>query len=229
MKIKSALITQASGSIGGLTASRNRGGMYFRARATPVNPNTPQQQVIRGFVAQLASLWASTLTAAQRLAWEYYAALVYLPDALGEDRNVGGLGMYIRSNVPRLQAALPRVDTGPTIYNLGDYTEPTFTTFAAATDDFGTTFDNTDAWANEDDSAMLILSSRPQNQTINYFKGPYRYAGKIDGDAITPPTSPATISAAFAFEAAQRIFVQARISRADGRLSTPFRAFGLST
>lgn len=227
MKIKSALFTEASGSLGGLTASRNRGGQYLRARAIPVNPNTPQQQAIRGFVANLTSLWNSTLSAAQRTSWDEYALNVPLPDPLGEPRNVGGLAMYVRSNVPRLQAALPRVDTGPEVFNLGPFTNPVFATFAAATQDFQVTFDNTDAWANEDDSAMLVLGSRPQNDAINFFKGPYRFAGSIDGDAATPPTSPATIVNPFVFGVGQRVFVQARVSRADGRLTLPFRGNGL--
>ena len=227
MKFKSALITEASGSIGGMTASRNRGGQYFRARAVPVNPNSPQQQAIRGFVATLTSLWNGTLTPAQRDTWDQYALNVPLPDRLGEPRNVGGLAMYVRSNVPRLQAALPRVDTGPAIFNLGEFTNPAFSTFAAATDDFAVTFQADDDWANEDDAAMLLLGSRPTNPTINFFKGPYRFADLIAGDAITPPISPATIVNPFGFEVGQRVFVQMRVSRADGRLTLPFRGTGV--
>lgn len=229
MKFKSALLTDASGSIGGITASRNRGGLYLRARVVPVNPNTPFQQAIRGFVASLTSGWNDTLTIGQRAGWDTYANQVPLPDPLGDPRNVGGLAMYVRSNVPRLQAALPRVDDAPIVFDLGTFTNPTFGTFAAATNDFAVTFDNTDAWANEDDSAMLVLGSRPQNASINFFKGPYRFADLIAGDATTAPTSPATIVNPFAFEAAQQIFVQIRITRADGRLSLPFRGGGIAT
>ena len=227
MKFKSALVTEASGSIGGMTASRNRGGQYLRARAVPVNPNTPQQQAIRGFVASLTSGWNSLLTSDQRSSWDEYALNVPLPDTLGEPRNVGGLAMYVRSNVPRLQAALPQVDDAPTTFNLGSFTNPSFGTFAATTNDFAVTFTAADAWANEDDSAMLLLGSRPQNPAVNFFKGPYRFAGLIAGDAITPPTSPATIVNPFAFAVGQRVFVQARISRVDGRLTLPFRGNGI--
>jgi hypothetical protein len=227
MKFKSALVTEASGSIGGMTASHNKGGLYLRARAIPTNPNSPQQQVVRGFVAQLAGLWSDTLTVAQRFGWDLYASVVPLPDPIGEPRDVGGLPMYIRSNVPRLQAGLARVDDAPTIFNLGSFTNPEVDNFAAATDEFDVSFSDTDNWVDEDGSAMLILSSPPQNQSINYYKGPYRFAGAILGDAITAPTSPATISAAFPFSVDQRVFVQIRITRADGRLILPFRLFGL--
>lgn len=226
MKFKSPVYSEASGSIAGITYSHNRGGMYTRQRVIPTDPGSAFQVAIRGFVASLTSLWLSTLTAAQRAAWDLYAESVELPDTLGEPRNVGGLGMYVRSNVPRLQAGIPRVDDGPVIFNLGDFTNPSFGSFAAATTDFDVTFTNGDDWANEDDSAMLIYGSRHKNASVNFFKGPYRYADKIDGDSVTPPTSPATITNPFTIVAGSRTFVYMRISRADGRLSAPFRGSG---
>lgn len=226
MKLKSALITQASGSIGGLTASHNRGGLYFRARTVPTNPNSPQQQAVRAYVADLTSRWNNVLNVGQRGAWDLYATNVELPDTLGEPRNVGGIAHYVRSNVPRLQAGLDRVDNGPSIFNLGDFSPPMLSTFLAASDDFVADFNPADVWCDESGSAMLFLASRPANPTVNYFKGPYRYCGSIEGDDVTPPSAPATITAPFPFELDQRIFVQARVTRADGRLSLPFRNFG---
>jgi hypothetical protein len=229
MKFQPLLGTDLSGSVGGIVASHNRGGAYFRNRAIPVNPNTPQQQAVRGFMATLTSLWNNTLTAVQRTAWDTYALNVPLADPLGNPRNVGGLGMYIRSNVPRLQGSEPRVDAAPIIFNLGDFTNPTFTNFDAALNQIDFNFNNTDDWANEDDAVMLLYTGRPQNPTINFFKGPYRHVGGIQGDAIVPPVSPTTVGAAFAFGVNNRVFVQIRVSRADGRLSLPFRGFGLGT
>lgn len=229
MKFKSPIITQASGSVGGATYSHNRGGMYIRSRATPTNPNSPQQQAVRSAVAQLVSAWNNILTAAQRLVWDTYAENTPILDRLGELRNVGGLGMYIRGNVPALQAGLTRIDDGPTVFNLGDYTEPVVGAISAAGGTLSLAFTNTDDWASEDDAAMLVLCSRGVNATRNYFKGPYRYAHKIEGDSGTPPTSPASVTLPFAVAVGQKIFCQARVIRADGRLSTPFRGGGTVT
>lgn len=226
MIYKSDRTTEASGSIGGTTFSHNRGGQYIRARVIPVNPGSVFQQAVRGYVAQLTSLWQTVLTEAQRAAWDNYADLVPLPNALGDPHNVGGLAMYVRSNVPRLQAALPRVDAGPVVFNLGPFTMPAIASITAPTA-LSLTFDNTDAWANEDDAAMLVYGSRGMNDSINYFKGPYRFADKIDGDAVTPPTSPAAIVMPFPLVASQKAFVRVRVSRADGRLSSSFRSFGI--
>lgn len=228
MKFKGTIADQQSGSLAGVTASHNRGGQYYRQRSIPVNPQTAFQAAVRGSVSQLTSLWLSLLTEPQRQAWDDYAANVHLPDVLGEPRNPGGLGMYVRSNVPRLQAGLNRVDAAPTIFNLGDYTPPTIEVIDAAADDFDLGFTNTDEWAGEVGSAMLILASRGQNASINFFKGPYRFAGLVAG-AGTPPTSPATIALPFNVAAGQRVFFQARVTRTDGRLSSPFRLFGTAS
>lgn len=222
MKFKPLLGDQLSGSLAGITASHNRGGVYFRQRAIPVNPATPQQVAVRGFMVTLTTAWVQTLTQAQRDAWDLYALQVLLPDALGDPRNVGGIGMYVRSNVPRLQAGLPRVDPGPTVFALPTFTDPAIASITAP-DALSLTFSDADGWANLDDSAMLVYGSRPQNESINFFKGPYRFAGAILGLTAGPPTSPAAIVMPFVLTAGQKAFVQARVTLADGRLSGTFR------
>lgn len=222
MKFKSQVLTEASGSVGGLTYSHNRGGMYTRARSVPTNPNSSYQQIIRGFVAALTSAWQDTLTAAQRTAWDTYALNVLMKDRLGENRNIGGLAHYCRSNVPRLQAGLTRVDDGPTTFNLGEFTNPTIDEVDATADEIDVGFTEADDWVGEDGAAMMVLVSRPVGVAINYFKGPYRFAGSIDGDAVTPLTTPQSLALPFPVVVDQKVFASFRVSRADGRLSLPF-------
>ena len=230
MIFTSAILEAASGSMGGLTASRNRGGPYLRGRAIPTQPNTPQQQAIKAAAAQLSSLWRNVLTEPQRASWDLYAENVLLPNSLGQSRNVGGLGMYVRSNVPRIASdvvTLTRVDDAPIIFNLGDVGTVDVLTATAATNVLEIGFTDTDDWVDEDGAALLVYSARAQNPSINFFKGPYRFADAIEGHSTTPPTDPAAIDAAFNIDVDNRTFVFARVSRADGRLSTPFRGFGV--
>jgi len=226
MKYEPLLTAAASGKLGGIVFSHNAGGKYVRQLVIPTNPASPQQEVIRVATAQLSNLWVNTLTQAQRDNWEAYAAAVPIPDALGNPVFIKGMPMYVRSNVSRLQSGLPRNDDGPTILDLGEFTFPTFDPPDAAADEVDVNFTTGDDWVSEDDAAMLIYASRAQNATINFFKGPYRLAGAILGDSGAPPTSPATITLPFAVVAGQRIFFRARVTRADGRLSTDFRNFG---
>lgn len=226
MLFKSGLVTQISGSIGGMTGSHNRGGMYLRSRTIPTDPATTYQTVLRAYMAQLAALWTGTLTVAQRAAWDVYASNVTLPNPLGDEIHLTGLNHYIRSNLPRLQASVARVDAAPTTFDLGDFAPPTGITGDATANEVDVAFVDTDDWVDEDGAHMLVFSSREQNMSKMYFKGPYRYAGKIAGDSVTPPTTPAAITSPFALTADNAVFSMVRVSRADGRLSAPFRTKG---
>lgn len=231
MLFKSAIITEARGSLGGITASRNRGGGYFRARVVPVNPGTSFQQLIRSAMASLAAKWNDVLTDLQRKAWDTYALNVPMPNSVGDMVNVGGVGMYVRSNVPRiasLTAGLTRVDDAPTIFDLGDVGIQSVGAASEAAQTISMLYDDTDTWCDEDGSALLIYTARPKNPAINYMKGPYRLASVVEGDSTTPPTSPDAAASAFPFVENQRMFVQTRVTRADGRLSSPFRGFSLA-
>lgn len=223
MKFLGGLIGGAlSGSVGGMVASHNRFGGYIRDRVIPVNPSSPAQIAVRGFMAQLSNAWIDILTQVQRDDWTTYADNVPLVDALGQSITLTGMNMYVRSNIPALQAGLARQDDAPSIFDLGPFTNPTMVATASAnTLDFS--FEITDAWPNEDGAAMLIYGSRPQNPTINFFKGPYQFAGAILGDAISPPAIPAIFLNPFAFDVGQKVFAQVRVVRADGRLSGTFR------
>lgn len=222
MLFKGLLGTQYSGSVAGLTASHNAGGTYFRERATPTNPASAQQVAVRNAMNSLVARWVDTLTQTQRDAWQTYADNVTLINRIGDAINVPALSMYVRSNVARLQTGETLLDAAPTIFDLGGFTDPSFA-LDEPNDEVDVTFDNTDDWANEDDSAMLVYASAPQNQSIEYFKGPYRFAGKIEGDAITAPTSPAAIGLPWPIATGQRVFLMTRVTRADGRYSTRFR------
>lgn len=221
MKFKSPIISQGSGKIGGAVYSHNRGGNYIRNWRTPTNPNTAQQQAVRNAMSQLQTRFAQTLTAAQRAAWAVFAVNVPVVNTLGDSINLTGQQWYIKSNVLRLQASVAAVDAGPTVFELATLTLPVPTITAAGTTvslAFSTGA-STDQWANEAGGYLLLYASRPQNPTINYFKGPYRFAAKVTG-AASPPTSPAVITLPFVSgPTGSKQFFRAVAVRADGRPS----------
>lgn len=223
MKIKSGLITQMSGSVGGLTGSHNQGGLYFRARTVPVNPQSSFQVSVRNALTQLTSRWADVLTQAQRDAWAVYNQNVTIIDRLGEPRQIGAIAHYIRSNTPRLQAGLAIVDDAPTTFDLGSFDEPGPQPQEIPTPETSLAFNDTEAWVNTDGSALLVYQSAPQSPTINFFKGPYRFAGSVLGNSTTPETSPVIIPPSQPFVAGQKLFYQYRLTQADGRLSSVIR------
>lgn len=218
MKYTSGIAATASGSIGGATASHNRGGQYFRRRAIPVNPSTTAQQQVRGFFSTGNAAWNNTLTAAQRSAWDSYALNTPVTDSLGNPVNAGGKGMFLRGLVPRLQGALSLIAAGPTTFGLPALTAPGVTTLIASTGVLTYTFTNTDSWAIAVGGALLIYVSRPQSISINGFKGPFRFAGAKAG-AVSPPTSPGTVTSPFTYTVGQKGFVKFVAVTPDGRLS----------
>ena len=225
MKVKfGGNIVDGRGSIAGNTFSRNHFGAFVRARVTPTNPNTARQVLVRASIAFIADRWANTLTALQRAAWELYASSVAMLDSLGATIYLTGYNHYIRSNMIIKMSVLTLVDAGPVIFELPAQ-DPTFAISASeATQQISYTFDNVMDWANEDDAYLFKFMGKPQNPQRNYFKGPCRIVGNVEGDAITPPTSPDPQDSPFAFAEGQRVWCYARIQRADGRLSEPFWA-----
>jgi hypothetical protein len=219
-----AMVSDGSGAIGGVVASRNHYGPYFRHRTTPINRNTARQTAARNNLKSLSQLWSSTLTAAQRGEWAVYAAAVPYVNPLGASIYLTPMAMYVACNSPRLLAGIDRIDNGPAILLRGE-TDPTLAfTASAATQELSVTFDHDLPWAVEADSGLLIQVAQPANATREFIGGPWRYAGFVEGVPITKAVSPATITSPFIFQAAQKLVIRARVSRVDGRLSPFFRA-----
>lgn len=219
-------VSGISGSIGGTTFARNRYGAYARARTKPVNPNSPRQQLVRSAMSACRALWFVTATAVQRTGWALYAQNVSMVNKLGETVNLSGYNQFCRSTAAALNASKAPVLVPPTTFSLAE-TDSTLACEGDVSDQtVKVTFDNTKPWANEAGGSLLIYQGAPQDKTRNFFNGPWRYIGKVNG-AVTPaPTSPASIPAGFAVNLNNRCDIKARILRADGRLSNFFRVSG---
>lgn len=216
-------VLDARGSIGGQVASRNRFGNYFRSRTTPVNPQSPRQNVIRAVIGALANIWSATLTQAQRDAWEVYADAIVFQNKLGQQIKLTGFNHFIRSNSIRAQSSNTLISNGPTDLTLAP-TDPTIVgTISVATQQISLAFDVTLDWLDLDEAHMYVFMSAPKNAGVNFIGGPFRLAGVLDGDSITPLTSPQVIAVPFPVGLGQEVVVRARISEDDGRLSDLFR------
>lgn len=88
---------EARGSVGGLTASRNRSGAYVRNNASPVQPRTQAQQA-RRYDVQALNAEFQALTVAQITAWNDFATANPRPDAFGNSVAITGLNWYVALN-----------------------------------------------------------------------------------------------------------------------------------
>lgn len=98
MLVKAGFIAGAlSGSAGGITASHNKGGQYFRLRSIPTNPSSTKQQEVRAILASQSQGWADR-TDAERNAWENWAQENTITNALGDSILMSGHQAYIKLN-----------------------------------------------------------------------------------------------------------------------------------
>lgn len=113
MKFLSAVITQASGKLGGVVGAKNRGGNYFRAKVAPVQPRSVAQQEQRANLSALAGAWKS-LSAAQIAGWNALASTLTLKDSLGNTYVPTGEQLYVGNNRNLSQVDETVVDDPPT-------------------------------------------------------------------------------------------------------------------
>lgn len=209
---KSQVLTQASGSVGGLTYTRTPSGMVIRARSMPVNPSTALQQVARVALSTLSTRWVQTLTEDQRISWADYASQVARKNKLGDQIFLSGNSMYIRCNSPRIQAGLSVIDDAPTEYTCGEPVQGGMLAQSSTTP-FGVTFSFDDS-SMSSNGIVLVYVSRPTSPSRNFFKGPYQYAAQ-------GPTTTADIDLTprDGWVAGNKLHARAQVTYADGRLS----------
>ena len=222
MKYTPLIGADMTGRLGAVIASKNRYGGYFREGAIPVNPNSARQAVVRNVFAAMTVRWSSTLTAAQRLGWETYAANVPIIGRNGKSQNLTGFSMFVRCATACYQCGTAVPDAPPIIQSLPE-TDPSVTVSAStATQLLTVNFNNALPWANEAGGHLTGHMGLPQIASREFFGGPYRYCVSINGN-VAPPASPQTFPVPFPVATGQKIWTQFRVVRADGRISGFFR------
>lgn len=214
-------VSKISGKVGGSVFAHNRGGSYVRNFSVPTNPSTVSQQEARLALTSAVEDWQVALTDAQRDAWKTFAGNVPQFNRLGDEITLTGQQAYVASASLRTRVGLPVVDDAPVVFSEAPFATDFDIAVSDGSNDIDVSFDNGDAWANEDGASLLIFAGREQAQSVNFFKGPFRFAGKVDGDGATPPTSPTTLTGPFGYNSGTKVFMRAVVVRADGRQSVP--------
>lgn len=115
---------QASGKVGGVVFSRNKGGSYIRNRTKPTNKNSQRQQERRAAFAEASQLWATQATNDQRLGWDSWATSNPIKNRLGETIPNTGRLAFIRVNAFLIgYGAQPRLNApdGTSQQSIGDF------------------------------------------------------------------------------------------------------------
>jgi len=215
-------IADARGSVGGNVFSRNRYGAYLRARTIPINPKTQRQVAARLIMAELSQRWQTVLTSTQRGEWETHAAAISFPNRVGQSTNLSGLAMYLRSNAAIVSAGGVIVDDGPTGLTLPGADTTFAVTAGVGAGTLSIAFDAAKDW-NADLGWLSVYMHQPQGASINFFGGPFRQAGALEGDTASPLTSPQTLTPPYSLVEGQKVICEARIINPDGAVSNRFR------
>lgn len=174
------LPTQPSGHSDGFVAYKQGDNLAMRSHARPTIVRSNAANVGRWLIAELSLYWEHPLTDAQRIAWGNYGFNTPLTNAYNAPRYIKGYAHYMRSNRPRLQMGIARIDDGPTTMGLPTYTLPIFSVmFPTAT--IGITINPADDWANQDNAAMLIWGGIARSIATTKPTETYRPVGKILG------------------------------------------------
>lgn len=111
-KVKNPFLSsEARGSVGGMTASRNTMGAYMRSKASPVQPRTETQQK-RRYALQKLTRQYQDLTPTQIAAWNDFASNWPTTDVFGDSITLTGLDWFVSLN-SRLDAINAAAQTTP--------------------------------------------------------------------------------------------------------------------
>jgi hypothetical protein len=178
-----------SGSFRGDTSSRNRNGQYYRNRATPVQPRTPEQLAQRAIMGNNAAAWRA-LTDAQRAGWASLGLSITRTDSLGQAYTLTGFQAYCSVNNNKLTVGDATVAAAPAIVTPGTLLTATITLTAAA---FSVAYTTTPLAA----GIRLLMFVSPQRSAGVTFNGDYRLIGFTAAAAASPHNLLAAYTARF--------------------------------
>ena len=180
MKFQAGIFTpNLSGSAGGTTASRNRGGGYFRNKSIPTNPDTVYQQAARAILAAFSQAWRG-LNQPQRDAWDAAVNNFIGTDVFGVGRRKTGKNLYTSLNAnlssvalaaisaPPLPVAVPSASVGAVIIAIGAGT------FTVAITDPSASY------------TLQVWASAPLSAGVSYAKNQYRQIDAVTGGGGSP-------------------------------------------
>lgn len=203
-----------SGSIAGVTSSRNRYGQYKRTRAIPVNPNSTYQGTQRARFGDMSQAW-SGLTENQRAGWRSLGSQIQRTDALGQTYDLTGPGAFSMINCNNLDAGNAVVSDAPAIVTPDGLLTVTITTTGGT---LSVAYTATPLGA----GARLFSYASPQRSQGRNFEGDLRLIAVSAAAAASPANLLAAYTARFGAPVIDnKIFFSFQVYL-TGFLSAPF-------
>ena len=163
------MVVDGRGKLGGHVLTKSRNGASVRTKVTPTNPQTSYQQANRSIFGQLSSNWTS-LTEAQRQAWNKAVKEFEKTNIFGDLKTPAGRDLYISLNRNILQAGGTEIDVPP----LKQGIKPNAIT-SVDFDDANEVIDITLQTALGTNEVMLVYLTAPMSAGRYNFSGAYRF------------------------------------------------------
>lgn len=167
-----------SGSLAGQTSSRNRFGQYRRTRATPINPNSTAQGVVRARLGSNSADWRG-LTSAQRAGWTSLGSQITRADSLGQSYTLSGFQAFCSVNGNKLSAGDAVVTDAPAVVTPTGLLTATITLTAVA---LSIAYTATPLPA----GVRLFIFASPQRSAGRNFEGDFRLIAVTAAAAASP-------------------------------------------
>lgn len=179
------IVAEARGSIAGTVFSRNTYGAYLRQKVTPINKQSIPQQVVRQFLAQLASGWRA-LTAAERATWNQGAVNFTRTNIFGDNVQLTGFNLYMRLNKNLLTIGEAVIDVAPTPGSV-----PGFNSLSITANTTGGALTVAFAAAIDSNVKVIVKATAPLSQGKDFAKSQLRKMDTLS-DSVTTPWDAAT-------------------------------------
>lgn len=216
-----SMVGQASGRLGSVIYSHNRGGSYVRNGTIPTTSTTEHALAAKNRLAGASSTWKS-LTAAQRLAWRSFSEANPVLNRLGQSITLQANAVFLKLN-SRLIAAGQAIITAPPIAPAPGGLLSLAQECDIGSADFELNFTTTPLAA---DQALWIQAYQHSSAAINNVNNSLRFCG-ISAAAETSPFDHQTLVEARIGAMVEDQYLTVFVSVFDtttGLLSTPLRA-----
>jgi hypothetical protein len=204
-----------SGSIAGNTWGHNRGGQYVRQRRSPVNQNTARQSRTRSWLQRFSSDWRA-LSVANRAAWNEWAAIHPVLDALGESIQLSGHQAYVALNT-RLREAGDSSIAAPPITGHPAGLDSLAIAAASGTGNITLTFTPTPIGAG---IRLWVWAAAP----VSPGRYPNRARARLQGITAANAATGVTVASRFTLIAGLKLVCWVHTQDATGQVSAPLRA-----
>jgi len=211
------IVSTLSGKQGGVVASRNGSGSYFRRLAIPVTVTSDAAVAAKAAFANASQHWR-TLTDAQQAAWKSFARENPVTDALGQQVTLSGIAICTSLNSRLSQMSIAHIDVPPVT------APPVALATASLTPDIGAgdfDFDYTVS-AVPASTQYWVWFAVVNSAGISYVRNLYRRASQIAAAAASPYDPEAEIALRFGtLQVGQVIhFKAAAVSEVSGQISS---------